>query len=94
MAQDSSTRLGKALTGKYGQFAKLKLHVIIITQDATILKALLRKMITEWRGTEFNKATREVTVTIRRKGIQGEKVVTYNAARYWKNFDSGEQIKR
>lgn len=92
-AQDVSSRLGKALRKKYGQFAKLKLHVIIITQDATVLNYLLNKMVTEWRSTEYNKNTKKVTVTIKKKGIQGEKVFSYNAWIYWKNYDTGEQIK-
>lgn len=91
-ARASMSKLGRALEARYFQFAKMQLDVIIVTPMARLVDWTLRTIPTEHIHCEYNAKTRIITLTIRKKGIKGERKVDYDATQYWKNFRTNERI--
>lgn len=91
-ARACMTALGKELESQYFQFRKMRLNVIIITPMARLIDWTMRTIPTEHVHCEYNAKTRKVTVSIRKKGIRGERKVDFNATQYWPNFKTDERI--
>lgn len=91
-ARSSMTELGKELAKQYRQFRKMQLDVIIITPMARQIDFLLRLVPTEHINCEYNPVNHKITLTIRKKGVKGERKLDYDARQYWRNFRTNERI--
>lgn len=84
--------LGRALANQYWQLGKMQLDVIIVTPMARLIDWELRTIPTEHIRCAYNERTRKITLAIRKKGIQGERKLDYDATQYWPNFKTNERI--
>ncbi len=84
--------LGKELANQYWQLGKMQLDVIIVTPMARLVDWELRTIPTEHINCEYNAKTKKITLTIRKKGIQGERKVEYDSTQYWPNYKTNERI--
>ena len=91
-ARASMQALGKALANQYWQLGKMQLDVIIVTPMARLIDWELRTIPTEHIHCTYNPKNHKITLSIRKKGIQGEQKVDYDARQYWKNFRTNERI--
>lgn len=91
-ARASMHELGKELEKQYFQLGKMQLDVIIVTPMARLIDWTLRTIPTEHIHCEYNKKTRKITLTIRKRGIKGERKLDYDATQYWKYFKTNERI--
>lgn len=91
-ARSCMTTLGKELEVIYPQMAKMQLDVIIVTPMARLIDWVMRTIPTEHIHCIYNPKTRKITLTIRKKGIKGERKLDYDATQYWKNFRTNERI--
>ncbi len=91
-ARECMTALGKELNKQSFQFRKMQLNVIIITPMARLIDWTMRMIPTEHILCSYNKNTRKVTLTIRRKGEKGTREVPYDATQYWPYFWTNERI--
>jgi len=91
-ARSSMQVLGKELAKQYWQLGKMQLDVIIVTPMARLVDWELRTIPTEHIHCNFNPKTRKITLSIRKKGIKGERKLDYDATQYWKNFKTNERI--
>jgi hypothetical protein len=88
----SMTELGRELAKLYHQFGKMQLDVIIVVPMARMVDYLLRTVPNEHIHCNYNESTKKITLSIRKKGVQGEKIVSYYAPEYWGNYDTGRRI--
>jgi len=86
------SRLGQELEKQSFQFGKMQLDVIIITHMPKLIDWTLRTIPTEHIMCSYNKKTRKITLTSRKKGQQGTREVTYDATRYWPNYWTNERV--
>lgn len=91
-ARASMQALGKALANQYWQLGKMQLDVIIVTPMARLIDWELRTIPTEHIRCDYNPKTRKITLSIRKKGIKGERKLDYDATQYWRNFKTNERI--
>jgi len=91
-ARGCMTALGKELESQYFQFRKMRLNVVIITPMARLIDWTMRTIPTEHIHCNYNTKNYKVTLSIRKKGIQGERKVDYDARQYWPNFNTNERI--
>ena len=91
-ARASMNQLGKELEKQYFQFRKMQLDVVIVTPMARLIDWTMRMIPTERIHCTYNKKTRRITLTIKKKGIHGERKVDYDATQYWGNYRTNERI--
>jgi len=91
-ARACMSALGRELESQYFQFRKMRLNVIIITPMARLIDWAMRTIPTEHIHCSYNKKTFKITLAIRKRGIKGEKKVSYDARQYWPNFDTNQRI--
>jgi hypothetical protein len=91
-ARASMTELGRELAKLYHQFGKMQLDVIIVVPMARMVDYLARTVPNEHIHCTYNEKTKKIMLTIRKKGVQGEKIVEYYAPEYWRNYDTGRRI--
>lgn len=91
-ARESMSALGRELEKQSFQYRKMQLEVIIVTPMARLIDWTARLIPTEHMLCSYNKKTREITLSIRRKGQKGTKEVTYDATQYWPNYWTNERI--
>jgi hypothetical protein len=92
-ARGSMTTIGKELTNQNQQFRKGQMHVTIITPIDRLAEWSSRLTATERIDAEnFDKKTGIVTINIKRKGVQGTKVVRYNSLYYRRFYNTNERI--
>ncbi len=91
-ARSSMASLGKEFASTYQQFAKMQLDVIIITPMAKQIDWIARTIPTERIHCEYNGKTSMITLTIRKKGVQGERKVDYDSRQYRKYYKTNERI--
>ena len=92
--RESLSSLPRALAQQSNQYAKGMLRVIMIAPLANQLDWTARLAPTETIETTFNKYTKEVTCHIKKKGVDGQKIITYYAPKYWKNYWTNERINK
>lgn len=92
--RESMSSLSRALAQQSNQYAKGMLRVIIIAPLANQLDWTARLSPTEHIETEFNKHTKMITCRIKKKGVPGVKIVSYDATRYWANYWTNEKINK
>lgn len=76
------------------QYAKGMLKVIMIAPLASQLSWEQRLAPTEVIETEYNKFTQQVTCHIKKKGVPGVKVVSYDGRRYRRFYWTNEKINK
>ncbi len=91
-ARESMNALGKELEKQYFQLRKMQLDVILITPMARLIDWTLRTIPTEHVHCSYDKRTHKITIKIRKKGEQGERIVYFDGRPYWKNFKTNERI--
>lgn len=91
-ARAGMTSLGQELEKQSFQYGKMQLDVIIITHMARLIDWAIRTIPTERISCTYNEKTRKVTYTIRKKGQQGTREVTYDATQYFPNFWTNEKV--
>jgi len=91
-ARGSMTLLGKELETQSFQYGKMQLDVIIITHMARMIDWALRTIPTEHINCTYNKKTRKVAYTLKKKGEQGSKEIVYDATQYFGNYWTNERI--
>jgi hypothetical protein len=91
-ARACMTELGIELAKLYHQFGKMQLDVIIVVPMARMVDYLARTVPNEHIHCVYNERTKKISLAIRKKGVNGERIVDYYAPEYWKNFDTGRRI--
>jgi len=91
-ARGSMMELGRAFASTYHQFAKMQLDTIIITPMARQIDWIARTIPTEHIHCSYNSKTYKISLSIRKRGMQGEQIVEYDARQYWKYYKTGEIV--
>ena len=91
-ARSCMQALGKELANQYWQLGKMQLDVIIVTPMARLVDWELRTIPTEHIHCFYTPKTHKITLTIRKKGVSGERKLDYDARQYWKYFRTNERI--
>jgi len=91
-ARSTMSELGKELEVQGFQFGKMQLDVIIITHMARLIDWAMRTIPTEHISCTYNKKTKKVTYSLKKKGQQGTKEVSYYAPKYWGNHWTNEKV--
>lgn len=91
-ARSSMQALGKELANQYWQFGKMQLDVIIVTPMARLIDWELRTIPTEHIRCQYNPKTEKITLAVRKKGVQGERKLDYDAPYYWRFYDTNQRI--
>lgn len=74
------------------QFRKMGLEVIVIAPLDRLADWTMRAIVTERIVCRRDDVTGKTILTIRKKGVRGEKEVTYDPAPYYGNYDTNERI--
>ena len=91
-AREGQKQLAKQLVKQSFQYRKKQLEVIYITPMARLIDWTARMLPTEHIQCSYNEKTRKITLSIRKKGQQGTKEISYDASRYWPNYWTNETI--
>lgn len=91
-ARASMTSIGQEMEKQSFQYAKAMLEVIMITHMARMIDWTARTIPTERLHTAYNKKTKMVTYTRKRKGEKGVREVSYYAPQYFPFFWTNERI--
>lgn len=94
-ARNSMTKLGKELSDQSFQMRKRQLEVVLITPVNSLLDKKVKLTPTKHIICSYNKVTREITLTVREKGVPGTKTLPpYDATQYWMNYWTNERISK
>ena len=74
------------------QYRKMQLRVIIATPMARLIDWTTRLIPVERISCMYERGTRLVTLSIKKKNVRGAKVVSYDATQYFKYFWTNERI--
>ena len=91
-ARESMTELGRELSKQSFQYRKMQLQVIFMTPMARLIDWTMRMIPTEQISCSYNKRTRKVTLTIKKRGEKGAKEITFDSTPYRKHFWTNERI--
>lgn len=94
-ARDSMTAFGKELEKQSFQMRKMQLKVVILTPHARLIDKWTRITPTKHIICSYDKKRKEITLTVRKKGERGSRVLPpYDATQYWGNYWTNERIVR
>lgn len=93
-ARGGMTTMGREWVAEYFQFGKSLLDVIIITHFARQIDAFARMIPTQRVHCTYDKNTRRVHFTLRKKGEQGETEHSFYAPEYWGNYRTNEKVNQ
>ena len=91
-ARESMSALGRELEKQSFQYRKMQLEVVIITPMARLIDWTARMIPTERISCSYNKKTRRIALTIKKKGVKGSREISYDATQYWGNYWTNERI--
>jgi hypothetical protein len=91
-ARECMSALGREMEKQSFQYRKMQLEVMIITPMARLIDWTARVIPTERILCSYNEKTREVTLTIKKKGVKGSREVTYDSTPYRANYWTNERI--
>lgn len=91
-ARSSMTEVVKEMEVQSFQYGKAMLNVIMIAHIPRLVDWTARTIPTEKLSCTYDKRTKMVTYTRRKKGEPGIKEVTYYAPQYWPFFWTNERI--
>jgi hypothetical protein len=92
-ARDSMTAFGKELNKQSFQMRKMQLKVVILTPIAKLIEQYARIIPTKHILCAYDKRRKEITLTVREKGVKGSKTLPpYDATQYWVNYWTNERI--
>lgn len=92
--REGMNRVARELAKRSNQYAKKMLEVIVITPLANQLGWKARLDPTEHIETEFDKKTKIITCRVKKKGVQGTKIVTYDSMRYRRYYWTNETVNK
>ncbi len=88
----TQTEEGKQWVGEIYQLGKAKLEVFMITHHARMIDVVARLVPTQRISCEYDKKTRRVTYTIRKKGEAGEETHSFDASQYFGCYYTNEKV--
>jgi len=91
-ARESMSALARRLSQLSQQFRKRQLEVIIMCQLARMADWTMRITPTEHISCDYNPVNHRVTLKIRKKGVKGEKTLSYDPRPYWGNYWTNELV--
>jgi hypothetical protein len=92
-ARNGMSAMGKDFVGEYYQLGKSMLDVIIITHHARMIDYLARLVPTKRIHCSYDKKTFRVNYTVREKGVQGTRELSFDARPWFGNYYSNEKVK-
>lgn len=93
-ARESMSVLTRRLAQLSQQFRKRQLEVIIMCQLARMADWTMRMTPTEFISCSYDEKTHKVTLQIRKKGVRGERKVSFDVRLYWGNYWTNELVSR
>lgn len=93
-ARESMSVLTRRLAQLSQQFRKRQLEVIVMCQLSRMADWTMRITPTEFISCSFNERTHKVTLQIRKKGVRGERKVSFDARQYWGNYWTNELVNK
>jgi hypothetical protein len=94
-ARNNMTKLGKELSDQGFQMRKRQLEVVLITPVNSIIDKKVKLVPTKHIICSYNKVKREITLTVRVKGVSGAKTLPpYDATQFWSNYWTNERIAK
>lgn len=91
-ARASMTELGQEMEKQSFQYGKAMLNVIIITHMARMIDWTARTIPTERLSCSYDKKTKYITYTMRKKGERGTREISYFAPQYFPYYWTNERI--
>jgi hypothetical protein len=91
-ARNGMSEAGKEWVGEMYQLGKSKLDVILITHHARMIESLARLIPTQRVSTTYDKETRRVTYSLRKKGQSGTEEHGFDASQYFGNYKTNEKV--